>query len=129
MSQVPLLATQWALTTNDEQQLELLHCVDEAATDSDHHRVGSIVGVELAHNALHARLDRVFGDEERIGDIAIAAALGDQLKDARLSLRQRLLTNVAGNLLCHVWSDSVPTGERTTDGADDLLAAGCLEEI
>jgi len=89
----------------------------------------SVVGIELAHNAFQACLDRIFRDEERVGDVAIAAALGDQLKDACLPIRQLLLPHVLGNLLRYVRGDGAPAYERTADGADDLLGTRCLQEI
>jgi hypothetical protein len=53
--------------------------VDDAAADCNGNRLGAIAGAQLLHNMLDVNLDRAFGDEEAVSDVAIAIALGNML--------------------------------------------------
>lgn len=41
-------------------EFELRLRVHEATSDRDHHGVRAVLGIQFAHDAFHARLDRVF---------------------------------------------------------------------
>ena len=53
--------------------------VDDATADGDRDRLGTIAGAQLLHNMLDVNLDRAFGDEETVGDVAVAIALRNML--------------------------------------------------
>ena len=58
--------------------------------------LGTAAGAKLIEDAAGVRLDGVFADEEFLGDIAVAHALGDQLEDFKFAWRDGELILLGG---------------------------------
>src|SRR5271165_1203733 len=57
------------------------HSREEAESFADLHGLGAALGAELIKEAAGMGLDRVFADEEAVGDFAVAQSGGDEGKD------------------------------------------------
>src|SRR5262245_4383617 len=103
--------------------------LDDAAPEGDGHRLRAVAGSELAHDVLDVHLDRLFGDEEALGDVAVAVAAGDMPEDFYLARRQRLVAQVLGKPRRDLRGDALLARVDLADGLQQLLGRGALEQI
>src|SRR3954466_5337280 len=81
---------------------------NDSAADRDRHGAGAIAGAQLLHDVLDVHLDRLLGDEQPLGDVAIPVAAGDVLQDVDLAARQRLVREMFGELRGGIGRDPFP---------------------
>ena len=60
---------------------------DQSHFFSDLYCLSAAPGAEFVEQTARVSLDGVFADEEFVGDLAVAEALGDQLEDLQLAPR------------------------------------------
>src|SRR5918996_2233465 len=112
----------------------------EAALVGEDDRLDAVAGAQLGENPLHVRLDGGLLDHQRLDDLAVRQAAGDELEHAALAGRQLLeplcdrgvRRGLAGHASNHRSGDGgreerVAGGDRV-DGGDELLRPRALEQ-
>ena len=61
---------------------------DQAALVGGHHDLGAVAEVELGEDPADVGLDRLLRQHQRVGDLAVGQAAGDQLGDLQLARGQ-----------------------------------------
>src|SRR5262245_16628746 len=72
--------------------------VNDAAADADGYGLCAIGGAQLVQDVLDVDLDGFLRDEQALGDLAVAMALGDVLQHVALAFGQRFLAEVFGQV-------------------------------
>ena len=97
--------------------------------------LGAAADAELGEDARDVLLDGVRGDDERLGDAAVRAALGHQLEHLALARRERLERVVAAAAAEHPRDDGRvehrPAGGHAPDGVGEVREVGhaVLEQV
>jgi hypothetical protein len=103
--------------------------IQEASLHGDHDGMRAVFSAQFGHDALHARLDRIFRDIQRFGDITITATLSHQRENDNLAIGQSLATRVARNFLSHFGRHDVATRQRAAYRPNNFLAPGRLQKV
>src|SRR5947209_2438422 len=84
--------------------------LDNAAAHGNRDRLGAVAGAQLLHDVLDVNLDRVFGDEEELGDVAVPIPSGDVLQHVFLAVGQGLVADVLGEMRRHFGRNALFSG-------------------
>jgi hypothetical protein len=96
---------------------------NEPTPEANRYGVGSTSCLKLRQQVADVRLDRLFGQEESLADLAVHETVGDELEHLDLT-RSRILTDLAGRR----WRerDDRPTAARATPRRGRLESAAVV---
>src|SRR5271157_2229439 len=89
----------------------------------------TVTGSQLVHNVLDVHLDRFLGDEEFFGNVAVAIAASDLLKDFDFSRGEGLVAVVLRQMGRNGWWDTLFPGMNLTDRLDEVLWRHALQHV
>jgi hypothetical protein len=95
---------------------------DVTPANRNHHRIGTVAGVELLENALDVILDRKFRDIQSRGNDFVGVPFGYFAKHRKLPWADRIIGGVLGDLLRDVGWDAASTRVHTANRVDELRA-------
>src|SRR5829696_1490245 len=103
--------------------------IDDRLAESDRNGMGACVGLELGEDVPHVALHRFLADEEASGDIGVRHAVGEQLQDLALALRQHLLALAREEGRHEGRIDVALAACDLLDGAQESLVRGFLQDV
>src|SRR5688572_29059310 len=80
--------------TRQGRELQL----DDAAPHADGDGVGAVAGPQFLHDVLDVDLDRLFRDEELLGDVAVPVPARDGAQDLDFARRESFVAQVLGEV-------------------------------
>src|SRR5262249_46217392 len=98
--------------------------------------INATAQAQLFHRTRLVRLDRFETDAQEGGDFLVAIALRNEAQDARLALAEsgrhfllRSRTLADHRLLGDPWIEVHPARTHSSDGVDQFVSSGALEDI
>ena len=85
----------------------------------------TITGSQLVHNVLDVNLDGFLGDEEFLGNVAVAIAASDLLKDFDFPRGEGLVAVVLRQMGRNAWWNTLFPCMNLTDRFDEVTLAAC----
>src|ERR1700761_1576302 len=102
---------------------------DESPLQSQRHRLGAIVRVQLGEDALEMAFGRFFADGQARGDLFVRLPMGYELQDFDFPARQGKMPYVFRNLSCDIRLN-VPLAEtHDADGVQNLRTDQTFQHI
>src|SRR5271166_6342477 len=89
----------------------------------------TITGSQLVHNVLDVHLDRFLGDEEFFGNVAVAIAASDLLKNFDFPRGERIVAVVLRQMGRNAWWDTLLPRMNLTDGLNQVLGRHALQHV
>src|SRR5262249_20105176 len=112
----------------EEGLLRLRLVLDNSPPQSDHRRVGSIVGSQFGQNILDTALNRFFRDREPRCNLFVGIPGGDQFENINLGWCERLVPGVLGELIGSFGGKGRPARMDSADRVQQLFVQQTLEQ-
>src|SRR3954451_22701042 len=103
--------------------------IDDRVAESDRNGMGARVGLELGEDVPNVALHRLLADEEAGGDIGVRHAVGEQLQDLALALRQHFLALAREEGGHEGRIDVALAACDLLDGAQESLVRGLFQDV
>jgi len=103
--------------------------VNETTPRRDRHGMGPIARAQFFHDVLEVHFDRLFGDKEPLRDIAIPISTADVTQDVELTIRERFLADMLGEMGSDLRRNALLPRIDLPDGLKHLFGRHALQQV